>query len=104
MIVIQFASGAKVRQGAQSVTRIASLFPKDLPQLGHFLERELVRSSTHSLQKTCPHVLMAVFLKFLWQTVQMAIIWEEKRTVGQSTSIEIERYVALTRSISYSPL
>ena len=63
---------------AYSVTCMWSLVPNGLLQFGHFRMREARRSSTHSLQKTCPHVLMAVFLKLTRQTVQMARVCEIK--------------------------
>lgn len=61
------------RELYQSVTFSVSFWPNDLLQFGHFLDRDVLRSSTQPLQKTCPHVTIAVSLKFVLQTVQMAI-------------------------------
>lgn len=47
----------------QRVIRMWSLLPKLFPQLGHFLDRLVSLSSTQSLQKVCPQVLMTVFFK-----------------------------------------
>ena len=58
----------------QRVTCMGSLCPNALLQFGHFLDREVRRSSTHSLQKTCPQVLMTVSLKLTRQTVQIAMV------------------------------
>lgn len=52
-----------------------SFAPKDLLQFGHFRDRDVRLSSTHSLQNTWPHVLIAVFLKLTRQTVQMAKVY-----------------------------
>lgn len=56
---------------SHSVIFMWSLPPKDLLQLGHLRDLEVRRSSTHSLQKTCPQVLITVSLKLRLQTVQM---------------------------------
>ena len=72
-----------------------SFCPNALLQFGHFLDREVRRSSTHSLQKTWPHVLMAVFLKLTRQTVQIASVWYEKSAfvgfgAADTTSWEVD--------------
>lgn len=50
---------------------MASLLSKALLQLGHLRMRLVMRFSTHSLQKTWPHVFKMVFLKLIRQTEQM---------------------------------
>lgn len=65
----------------QRVTCIWSFAPKDLLQFGHFRDRDVRLSSTHSLQNTWPHVLIAVFLKFTRQTVQMAKVYRKRASV-----------------------
>lgn len=62
----------------QRVTCMWSFAPKDLLQFGHFRDLDVRRSSTHSLQNTWPHVLIAVFLKLTRQTVQMAKVYTKQ--------------------------
>jgi hypothetical protein len=59
-------------EGDHNVIFMWSLLPNDLLQFGHLRDLEVRRSSTHSLQKTCPQVLMTVSLKLRLQTVQIA--------------------------------
>lgn len=66
----------------QRVTCMWSFAPKDLLQFGHFRDRDVRRSSTHSLQNTWPHVLIAVFLKLTRQTVQMAKVYTKPASAG----------------------
>ena len=54
---------------------MTSNLSKGLAQLGHFLIRLEIRSSTHELQKRCPHVFKTVFLKFARQTVHNARVY-----------------------------
>jgi hypothetical protein len=63
------------KEAIHSVIFMWSLLPKDLLQFGHLRDLEVKRSSTHSLQKTCPQVLITVSLKLRLQTVQMASAW-----------------------------
>lgn len=65
----------------QRVTCMWSFAPKDLLQFGHFRDRDVRLSSTHSLQNTWPHVLIAVFLKLTRQTVQMAKVYTKRASV-----------------------
>lgn len=58
----------------QRVMCMWSLLPNDRLQFGHLREREVRRSSTQSLQKTWPQVLMTVFLKLRRQTVHRASV------------------------------
>ena len=75
--------------------------PNGLLQFGHFRDRDVIRSSTQSLQKTWPQVLRAVSLNLILQTVQMARVWRlEISYLDGSYRIREE----LTRSISYSSL
>jgi hypothetical protein len=68
--LISYTHGA--RMSDHNVIFMWSLLPNDLLQLGHLRDLEVRRSSTHSLQKTCPHVLITVSLKLRLQTVQIA--------------------------------
>jgi len=48
-----------------SQTCLISWFPKDSPQVGHFLWRESYLALIHSLQNTCIHFSSTVSLKFI---------------------------------------
>lgn len=61
-------------RGDHKVMCMWSLLPKERLQLGHLRDRDVRRSSTQSLQKTWPHVLMTVFLKLRRQTVHSASV------------------------------
>ena len=56
----------------QRVMCIISLVAKDLLQFGHFLLRDLLRSSMHVIHRTWPQLLITVSLKFTRQTLQTA--------------------------------
>jgi hypothetical protein len=53
-------------------TVMTSSLSNILLQLGHFLIRFEIRSSTQPLQNMCPHVFKTVSLKLLWHTEQVA--------------------------------
>ena len=50
---------------------------KDVEQVGHFLTRFRMFSSTHSLQKRWKHRLMTQFFSLVSQIVQMRSFWGE---------------------------
>lgn len=56
----------------QRVMCIISLVANDLLQFGHFLLRDLLRSSMHVIHRTWPQLLITVSLKFTRQTLQTA--------------------------------
>lgn len=54
-------------------------------QLGHFREREVILSSAHCLQNTCPQERMAVSFHLDLQTEHRAIDWREVNKLTEST-------------------
>lgn len=56
-----------------STIGIVSFVPNALLQAGHFLDLLDIRSCTQSLQKTCPHNLIAVLRRLALHTGHIAI-------------------------------
>lgn len=54
---------------------MTSVAPNDRLQCGHLLARAVKRSSTHALQKRCPHVLRDVSLNRDLHTPQRASVY-----------------------------